>query len=373
MKHLYVHVPFCGRRCTYCDFSIAVRTRVPVAEFVSGVEKELAIRFADTGDWELETLYLGGGTPSRLGAAGVARLLDAIRAHARLRPGAEVTLEANPEDITVAAARAWREAGVTRLSIGAQSFDDDVLRWMHRTHDAVAIARAVDAARSQGIDNYSLDLIFALPEVLHRDWERDVEQALALEPSHVSLYGLTLEPMTPLGRRHARGDVTEAPDESYEREFLAAHLALGDAGFEHYEVSNFAKAGLRARHNAAYWAAVPFAGIGPSAHAFDGTVRRWNVSAYRDWLERLSESSDPIAGSERLTSENRMAETVYLGLRTAAGLQLSTAEVERTRAWVEAGWANLESSGRLVLTVSGWLRLDSLAADLTLFRSRSYF
>jgi len=177
--------------------------------------------------------------------------------------------------------------------------------------------------------------------------------------------------MAPLGRYRARGDVTEAPEESYEHEFLEAHDALAAAGFEHYEVSNFAKPRRRSRHNAVYWASKPYAGIGPSAHEFDGARRRWNVPAYTEWLARLSAQADPIADSERLSSENRIAEKVYLGLRTLDGLQLSTAEVERTHAWVEAGWAILENSQRLVLTPPGWLRLDSLAADLTLFRSRS--
>jgi oxygen-independent coproporphyrinogen-3 oxidase len=371
MKHLYVHVPFCGRRCTYCDFSIAVRKRVPVDEFVTGVEQELALRFADADAWTLDTLYMGGGTPSRLGQSGVARLIDVIRRHAEIGDNAEVTLEANPEDITVSAARAWREAGVTRLSIGAQSFNDDVLRWMHRTHDSDAIDRSVDAARSGGIDNYSLDLIFALPEILARDWEKDLARVLSLEPTHVSLYGLTVEPMTPLGRRRARGDLAEAPEESYVREFLEAHHALARAGFEHYEVSNFARSHRHSRHNSAYWASTPYGGIGPSAHEFDGAVRRWNLAAYGQWLERLSAKADPIADSERLSSENRVAEDVYLGLRTLRGLQISNTEVERTRAWLEEGWATLDGGGKLVLTPLGWLRLDSLAADLTLFRSHS--
>jgi oxygen-independent coproporphyrinogen-3 oxidase len=371
MNHLYVHVPFCGRRCTYCDFSIAVRKRVPVDEFVAGVEQEISLRFMGAARLALDTLYFGGGTPSRLGETGVGRLVDVIRRYAAIRDDAEVTLEANPEDVTEHAARAWRESGITRLSIGAQSFHDDVLRWMHRTHDSHAIERAVDAARSGGIDNYSLDLIFALPGTLARDWEKDLRRALSLEPDHVSLYGLTIEPMTPLGRRHARGDVTESPEESYEREFFEAHHALASAGFEHYEVSNFAKPGRRSRHNAMYWASKPYAGIGPSAHEFDGARRRWNVPAYGEWLAHVSAGTDPVADSERLSPENRIAEEVYLGLRTLSGLQLSTAEVERTRAWVEAGWATLESNRQLILTPLGWLRLDSLAADLTLFRSRS--
>ncbi|MEO6877436.1 MAG: radical SAM family heme chaperone HemW, partial [Gemmatimonadaceae bacterium] len=242
-RHVYVHVPFCARRCAYCDFSIAVRRTVPVAEYVTALARELDVRFPDAGDWPVDTLYFGGGTPSRLGAAGVAHMLERVRARISFTRNAEVTLEANPEDITADAIAAWRDAGINRLSIGAQSFDDRVLAWMHRTHDAAAIERAVTLARRGGIENFSLDLIFALPETVERSWTDDVQRALALEPTHLSLYGLTIEPHTPLGRWRARGDVTESPDDRYETEFLYAHESLVAAGFEHYEVSNFGRPG----------------------------------------------------------------------------------------------------------------------------------
>jgi oxygen-independent coproporphyrinogen-3 oxidase len=365
-----VHVPFCGRRCSYCDFAIAVRRVVPVDEYVSALERELAQRFPVGARWTADTLYFGGGTPSRLGAAGVARAIDILRARVELAPGAEVTLEANPEDVTREAAATWRQAGVNRLSLGSQSFDDDVLRWMHRTHDASAIPRAVAAARAAGIDDLSLDLIFALPERTAWSWERDVAAALALSPTHLSLYGLTIEPDTPLGRWQRRGEVVESPEERYEAEFLHAHDALEAAGFEHYEVSNFAPPGRRARHNSAYWAAVPYAGLGPSAHEFDGSMRRWNVRAYTDWVQRTASGADPIEGSEILGPAEHAAESVYLGLRTRDGLALTGPEIARVEPWIRAGWATLDDRARLMLTPLGWLRLDSLAADLTLFRSR---
>jgi oxygen-independent coproporphyrinogen III oxidase len=368
-RHIYVHVPFCGRRCSYCDFAIAVRREVPVDEYAAALDRELKFRYADAGPWRADTLYFGGGTPSRLGADGMAKVLDLMRRRVSLEPGAEVTLEANPEDITRSSVDAWRLAGINRLSIGSQSFDDRVLRWMHRTHDAAAVSRAVDAARTGGIENLSLDLIFALPESLERSWERDVEQALALAPNHLSLYGLTIEPRTPLGRWHGRGDVAASPEERYEAEFLYAHHALESAGLEHYEVSNFGAPGKRARHNSAYWSAVPYAGLGPSAHEFDGACRRWNVSAYAAWITRTSAGVDPVDGSEVLSQDNRSAESVYLGLRTTDGLLLSGSEIARVQPWVEAGWANLQPGNRLVLTAMGWLRLDALAADLTLVRS----
>lgn len=368
-RHVYVHVPFCARRCSYCDFSIAVRKTVPHAEYVEALGAELGLRFSGDEWWSVDTLYFGGGTPSRLGAEGVSDMLDMLRRRITLAPGAEVTLEANPEDITREAVTAWVNAGVNRLSIGSQSFDDNVLKWMHRTHDASAISRAVDAARSAGINNISLDLIFALPESLNRSWERDIAHALALEPQHLSLYGLTIEPHTPLGRWSARGDVAESPEERYELEFLYAHNALTAAGFDHYEVSNFGRPGFHSRHNSAYWSGVSYAGLGPSAHEFDGRRRRWNVAAYAEWVRTVIDGRDPVGGSEELTTENRQAELVYLSLRTDNGLRVGGPEIARVQPWIEAGWARLISDDRVVLTADGWLRLDALAADLTLVRS----
>jgi oxygen-independent coproporphyrinogen-3 oxidase len=368
-RHVYIHVPFCARRCTYCDFSIAVRRVVPVEEYTTALDRELDLRFSDHGTWEVDTLYFGGGTPSRLGADGVRRMLDVVRGRVDLAPKAEVTLEANPEDVTPDSVHAWRESGVNRLSIGAQSFHDNVLTWMHRTHDTAAIRRAVENAREGDIANLSLDLIFALPQHVARSWEADVEAALELDPAHLSLYGLTVEPRTPLGRSHARGELCESPDERYESEFVHAHEALTSAGFEHYEVSNFGRAGLHSRHNSAYWTGAGYAGLGPSAHEFDGRTRRWNVAAYTEWLRRLEAEQDPLDESEDLTSDNRLAEEVYLGLRTRRGLSLIRSDEPRIRMWIDAGWATRESTDRVVLTPHGWLRLDALAADLTHVRS----
>ena len=369
-RHVYVHVPFCARRCSYCDFAIAVRRSVPTDDYLRGVRAELALRWPP-GDWEADTLYFGGGTPSRLGGDGVARLLDTVRERVRLAPGAEVTLEANPEDVSPDALRRWRDAGVNRLSLGGQSFDERVLRWMHRAHDAAAVPRAVEEARDAGLSAISFDLIFAVPAALERDWERDLALAIALAPPHLSLYGLTIEPRTPLGRWHARGDVAEAPEETYEREFLRAHEALTAAGYDHYEVSNFAGSSGPSRHNGAYWRGVAYAGLGPAAHEFDGAVRRWNVPQYAEWLGRLDAGRDTTEGRETLTHENRVAETVYLGVRTTGGLGLVSArERARVEPWIAAGWAVLDGDV-LRLNPLGWLRLDSLAADLTALRSHS--
>ena len=365
-RHLYVHVPFCARRCAYCDFSIAVRRDTPVDEYVNAIAGEIDVRFPDRSParWILDSLYLGGGTPSRLGAKGITDLMAALRDRLALAPDAEVTIEANPDDVTPEAAKAWRNAGINRASIGAQSFDERALQWMHRTHSSDQIRLAVDATRGVGIDNISLDLIFALPASLERDWRADLEQTIALDPSHVSLYGLTVHERTPLARWRDRGDVAEAPDETYAAEFLLAHESLTAAGFEHYEVSSYAKVGRRSRHNASYWSGVSWAGIGPAAHEFDGARRRWNVGPYAEWERLVRSGRDPKEGEEVLSDENRAAERVYLGLRTSAGLPVAATQLPKVRRWVEAGWATIEE-GRVRLTPEGWLRLDALAADLT--------
>jgi oxygen-independent coproporphyrinogen III oxidase len=369
-RHVYVHVPFCARRCAYCDFSIAVRREVPVGDYLTSLETELLLRYFDAQPRQVDTIYFGGGTPSRLGADGLARALDLVRRRFEPSESAEVTAEANPEDMSPEALRVWRDAGINRLSIGSQSFDDHVLAWMHRTHDAAAIERSVRTARDVGISNLSLDLIFALPDALNRDFERDVQRAIALEPDHISLYGLTVEPATPLGRWVASGKEIEQPEDGYEREYLAAHRLLTGAGYEHYEVSNYAKPGRRAVHNSAYWAGVPYAGLGPSAHEFDGAERRWNARAYADWRRLLGEGNDPREGSERLSAENRVAEQVYLGLRSDRGLAVTAADHPVVQPWIDAGWTTLSPDGVLRCTAHGWLRLDSLAAALTHSRSR---
>lgn len=372
-QHLYVHVPFCTRRCSYCDFAIAVRRQVPWREFARSIETELQLRGASSLCGELKTLYLGGGTPSRLGAAGIEALFERLRQHVGLVPDAEVTIEANPEDVTDEAVAAWRRAGVNRVSLGVQSFNDRVLAWMHRAHDAADAIRAVDTLRRGGIASLSLDLIFAAPESLERDWDDDLARLLELNPEHISLYGLTIEPQTPLGKRQARGEVVDAPEDRYEREFHSAHESMQAAGFEHYEVSNFARPGQRARHNSAYWQHVPYLGVGPAAHGFDGVVRRWNHAALNTWEAELAAGRDPVEGAETLTDTNRDAEMVYLGLRTIDGLSLRMHEEAHVAAWRREGWIESvpgAADSRIRCSASGWLRLDGLAANLTEFRSR---
>ena len=366
-RHLYIHVPFCARRCSYCDFSIAVRSTTPVDEYVKALGTELDGLSPHLEGATLDTVYLGGGTPSRLGGLGIADVLAALRDRARISDAPEITIEANPDDVNDMAVAHWVAAGVNRVSLGSQSFDDAALKWMHRTHDASQIGRAVQTLRRGGIDNISLDLIFALPVHLGRSWESDLVHALDLEPAHLSLYGLTVEAQTPIARWADRGATVQGSEESYEEEFLSAHAMMTAAGYDHYEVSNFALPGMTSRHNSAYWSGAPYAGVGPSAHSFDGATRRWNVAAYSEWIRRLEKSERVIAGEETLTEENRAMERVYLGLRTRRGLEITEGEMGRAQGWRAAGWALIDDplkNPRVRLTPMGWLRLDSLATDL---------
>lgn len=370
MRHVYVHVPFCARRCSYCDFAIAVRRNVPVTEYLAALDGELSARFGTHARPAVDTIYLGGGTPSLLGGDGVARALALVQRRFPADAEAEITIEANPDDVTPASVAAWRAAGVNRMSLGAQTFDEGVLAWMHRSHDAGATQRAVSAARTGGITNLSLDLIFALPDALARNFESDVERLLSLRPDHVSLYGLTVERGTALGKWVSSGVTVEKPEEGYAREYLIAHRLLGEAGFEHYEVSNYALPGRRARHNSAYWSGAPYVGLGPSAHGYDGSSRRWNTRQYAAWASVVRQGIDPIEGSELLTADNRLAEAAYLGLRSDFGAPLVPSDLPLVNPWVEAGWVVQGTDGRVRCTAEGWLRLDALAAALTHHRSR---
>ena len=370
MKHIYIHIPFCRRRCIYCDFSIAVRREIPAERYVAAIESEYEHR-KDAGDWDdapVETIYFGGGTPSLLPAERLGELLKFFLNNERVSDGQlESTLEANPEDVSTSSAQAWHDAGFNRVSLGVQSFDERVLEWTHRTHSADSSTAAVQTLRDAGFDSVSLDLISALPPHLHHEFPNDLQEALQLEPDHISVYGLTVEPRTALARWIDTERVIPASDEVFAKDFVYAHGVLSEAGYEHYEVSNYALAGKRARHNLAYWDGSPFAGLGPSAHGFDGVERRWNVDPWALYESLVTASGWAIGGRETLDPEQARLESVYLGLRVSSGLSM------RQRAGLnpalvasaeENGWAETVG-GRWRLTPSGWLRLDEIVTGLT--------
>ncbi len=359
--HVYVHVPFCARRCSYCDFSIAVRRVVPDAAYVEAIAGEWRARQDALPGDSLATLYFGGGTPSRLAPSALGDLIGIITGDRALAPTAEVTIEVNPDDVTRDAATTWAAAGVNRASLGVQSHDPRVLEWMHRTHRVEQVVPAVGMLRDAGITNISIDLIFALPASLERDWAGDVRSTLDLNPSHVSLYGLTVEPRTPLARWTARGDVSPTDDERYAREYLEVNAALTGQGFEHYEVSNAARAGYASQHNSAYWSGAQYLGLGPSAHSLIGGSRSWNVRDWEEYRRRTTQGAQTRDGQEALGGPEQRLELLYLGLRTTGGVSIAAIPADARAAWVAAGWAT-ELEGVIVLSPEGWLRLDALVA-----------
>jgi oxygen-independent coproporphyrinogen-3 oxidase len=369
-RSLYVHVPFCTRRCSYCDFAVQATREAPVEAWLEAVGTELRLLAEDRG-WEgppqLDTLYLGGGTPSLLGTGAMAALAGRLRPHATWDPATvEWTCEANPESFTPGLAADWRAAGVNRISLGVQTFHEPSLRWMGRLHGPEGPVRAMLSARAAGFESVSVDLIFGLPERLGRDWGADLERALELDPEHVSLYGLTAEPGAPLGRWVGEGRETLADEDRYADEYLLAHERLTAAGFEHYEVSNFALPGRASRHNFVYWTGAPYAALGPGAHAFYPPLRRWNLRSWDAYREALLQGRLPTEGEEVVDAGEAALERVWLGLRTRLGYPLAEAapaQREMAARWAREGWGAVEEEV-LRLTARGWLLLDRLAVEL---------
>ena len=366
---VYVHAPFCARRCFYCDFAVKVGRVGDLPGWLEALEAELCQTASDpllSLAPRLDTLYVGGGTPSLLGPDAMTGL-GALLGHDRLSaPGLEWTAEANPESFTADVARAWADAGVNRVSLGTQTFHAPALRWMGRLHGPEGTLRAVEAARGAGIHNVSVDLIFGLPGHLERDWGDDLERVLALDVPHVSLYGLTVEEATPLGRRVREARERPVDEDRYGEEFLLAAEMLAGGGYEHYEVSNFARPGRASRHNAIYWSGAPYLGLGNGAHSYAPPVRRWNLREWDDYRRVVQKGGSAEAGREVLDDEALRLERIWLGLRTARGVELSIlspAARALTDQWVSEGLAANEA-GRLTLSRRGWLLLDRLAVDL---------
>ncbi len=366
---VYVHAPFCVRRCVYCDFAVTVSRTGDVVGWAEAVGAELDA-VAREGIFELaprlDTLYVGGGTPSLLGPTAMASLVSVLGERRLGGTDLEWTAEANPESFTAELARAWRAAGVNRLSLGVQSFHADTLRWMGRMHGPEGAEAAVRTARDAGLGNVSVDLIFGLPSHVGRDWARDLERVLSLDVPHVSLYGLSVEPATQLGRAVADGKEPPLDEERYREEFLEASERLRTAGYEHYEVSNFARPGFRSRHNGAYWDGRPYLGLGNGAHSYAHPLRRWNVRDWGEYRARLIAGGSPEEGRERLEPEALRLERIWLSLRTSEGLPLSGLGSEaytRVRRWEARGLAH-STADRVRLTPTGWLELDGLAVEL---------
>jgi oxygen-independent coproporphyrinogen III oxidase len=369
---LYVHVPFCTKRCYYCSFNTAPLERAAeMRRYVDAARQEVDL--LGGAPWAtgtaIETIFLGGGTPSLLEPEDLAGIVQAVRGRFAVEPDAEVTVECNPESVSRGKLVAYRAAGVNRISLGVQTLDDAILPRLGRLHDARGARAAFEAAREAGYDNISVDLMYGLPEQDTATWARSVDGVLGWEPEHLSAYGLTLD----AGSLWAVTGVEGLPPEGTVVEhYWTLARAAAARGFEHYEISNYARPGYRSRHNQIYWRAAEYLACGPGACGFLGDVRYGNVKPVARYCATLEAGALPIDTSERLTPRQRLGERLILGLRLADGVPRAWIETRldgdaglaRTVArWRESGFL-VERADRVALTEEGFLLSDALFADL---------
>ena len=319
---VYVHVPFCLTRCHYCDFVTYTGMEGLRRPYAAALGEEAAMVATTLGPEppEVTSVFVGGGTPTLLPPGDLGRLLARLRELLPFAPGAEVTVEANPETVDAAMAEGLAAAGVTRVSMGAQSFDDGVLAALGRVHDAGRVAAAVAALRGAGVPALNLDLIYGGPGEDAGSWAATLEAAIALEPEHLSAYALTIEPATKFGRLVAAGRMAEPGEDDLADRYDTACAVLAAAGYHHYEVSNWARATHASRHNLTYWRRGRYLGLGAGAHEFDGATRRWNVDGVPAYLAAIRDQRRPTSGEERLDAGQARFEALALRLRTVEGL-----------------------------------------------------
>jgi len=374
---LYVHVPFCARRCPYCDFAVTPNARPQqITDYVAVLRTELdgaLRRHAVTDARPISTVFFGGGTPTELHPADLAGLLNLVREGATLAPDAEVTIEGNPETLDAAKLAALRDAGFNRLSLGAQSFDDLALRTLGRQHRAADIVRVMQQARAGGWEDLSLDLIYAVPGQNYDAWCETLQRTLELEPEHVSCYALTIEEGTPFGRRVSNGTLLPLEDDAHADLMSAADAALGVGGLERYEISNWARPGRESRHNQNYWRGGDYLAAGCGAHGHLGGLRWWNERDTAKYIDTIIREGAARVGEEELSPRQRWNEIVMLGVRTREGFAASTSRqfgLDARMEWngalarlVEQGVVS-DDGDRLVLADNAFAVADAVAARL---------
>ena len=373
MAGIYIHIPFCKSRCKYCDFFSTTHLEKR-AQYVAALLEEWRMR-AHEVNGPIHTIYIGGGTPSMLDDSSLQMIIEAIRRESSLNSTAiseplqgdeamlqEITMEANPGDITLERAQAWRKMGINRLSIGVQSLDDELLQLIGRRHTAEQARKAVAVAQAAGFDNISIDLMYALPSQTMKQWQKDVAEALQMGVQHISTYGLIYEEGTVLMTLLDHG-VIEAVDEDTEMQmydYLVGQLTAND--FEHYEVSNFALPNRQSRHNSSYWNNTPYIGLGAGAHSYDGQVRQWNISDLDTYIaQAMAHQLQPE--KEVLSEEQRHTERVMLGLRTNRGIGIDEIDRSKAQPYIAQGML-IEKDNRIVATTKGYHILNRIIEDL---------
>lgn len=366
-----MHIPFCRQACAYCNFHFTTSLHYK-DDLIQALGKEIALEKDYLEGQAVETIYFGGGTPSLLTIGDCQFLMETISKNFPVIPDAEITLEANPDDINKEKLEGWKSAGINRLSIGVQSFFEEELRWMNRAHTAEQAIDNLHLART-AFENITMDLIYGSPLLTDKMWKENVDTAIALDIPHLSCYALTVEEKTPLYKLIQTHQTATVEDEKQARQFLLLMEWLKEKGYEHYEVSNFAKPGWRSRHNSSYWKGATYLGLGPSAHSYNGVERRWNVANNNIYIKTLREGP-PKRETEILSDKNRLNETIMISLRTMEGLNLEKIgtgwgmdERKRVQAGLQkfagSGWVRFENSIAR-LTDEGMLRADGIAAEL---------
>ncbi len=372
MAGLYIHIPFCAKRCLYCDFfsNTEMKYKTP---YLDALIREMELRKAYLEGEALETLYFGGGTPSQLAPADFERLFEAVYRHFDVADCREITLEANPDDLTPAYAAAIASLPFNRISMGVQSFDEADLIFLNRRHTARQAIQAVENCRAQGIDNLSIDLIYGLPGQTEAGWEANIRQALALDVPHLSAYHLIYEEGTALYKLKETGKIQPVPEETSLRFFNLLIDRSTEAGYQHYEISNFARPGCLSQHNSAYWTGKKYLGLGPSAHSYNGKEREWNVASLADYLKGIA-AGQPAVEKEPLDARTRYNDYIITGLRTIWGIDLAVIEAgfgPEMRLYCERQASAFESQGllarrgdTLVLSRNGIFVSDGIMSDL---------
>lgn len=372
MPGIYIHVPFCKKACHYCNFHFSTQLQLK-SDLVAAICKEAVLRKTFLQE-PVDTIYFGGGTPSLLSGSELEILLNTLNEHYTIAPNAEITLEANPDDIDPKTLNQWHQAGINRLSIGIQSFFEEDLQWMNRAHNAQQAKHCIELAQTAGFDNLTIDLIYGTPGLTNERWKQNIETALTLGIPHLSCYALTVEPNTALDVMVRKGTKEEVDADHQAIHFSILTETLQNAGFEHYEISNFAKPGFRSKHNSSYWQGKPYLGLGPSAHSFDGHVtRQWNISNNPLYISSLQQGVIPFE-SETLTMIQRINEYLMTSLRTIEGISLNFLEKnwgkERKQEVLQAAQIHLVQQNirlqeqHIVLTAQGKFLADGIAADL---------
>lgn len=324
MSGIYIHIPFCKQKCTYCDFYTVVAPSL-IPSIVDGISREIALRSDYLDDKKISTIYFGGGTPSVLNKDQFKQIFTPIYQYFEVDDTAEITFEANPDDLTDDFFQQISNLPFNRISIGVQSFKDDDLKRINRRHDGKQAVDAVKLARKYGFNNISIDLIYGLPGQSLEDWNRQLNQAMSLNAEHISSYGLTYEEGTVLWKQRSKGIVKTTDDEVMIQMFESLIKSMSKNGYEMYEVSNFSKPGYRSIHNSAYWKMIPYLGVGPSAHSYDGSSRQWNVSSNKKYLENLG-TEGYYFEKEILKMNDQYNDFVMVSLRTVEGISLKELE-----------------------------------------------